>query len=357
MAAGSEHSDAVQSWYQLLGLKSEKTAVARARGRIEGQQAPWMCEDFLIRWRSDEGDTVIHQLARKGWSKLLQQLFIDYPALRSIVSAATRVHGLTALHLVCMTGDVRTCKLLLQLGEAPLLNCFSMQNKRPSDLLGPGKTAAKLSSLLRKRDAEELAAFQSRDQREIWSPWSIDPTPAIASTTACTQEHPLLDLWSCTGPWPAEWYDRVASDIYRQRAAAQKEHPLTYGLVIGSAALTEFSNWLLHESPLLAPFRDTSPSYSPSLTSVDVTAIFASTAAQETGAVGGHQDQSTVTINFCLQTVELAGGSLTFTQDEVVHLVEQEQGRVLVHSGVLKHAVDPVRQGKRLNIIIWYQSN
>ena len=67
-------------------------------------------------------------------------------------------------------------------------------------------------------------------------------------------------------------------------------------------------------------------------------------------SLGPHFDDSSFTINVCLQS-NSTGGDLIF--DDLGLSYSHSNSMGIIHSGVLKHHVSELTEGSRENVIIW----
>ena len=71
-----------------------------------------------------------------------------------------------------------------------------------------------------------------------------------------------------------------------------------------------------------------------------------------------HVDSSVITVNLCLGK-NFKGGELVFKghvgdKSSEDFVVEHEPGSALLHLGSHIHGANPITEGERMNLIIWY---
>lgn len=80
-------------------------------------------------------------------------------------------------------------------------------------------------------------------------------------------------------------------------------------------------------------------------------ASFAITYNQGHKGLNLHVDDSTYTVNFCLSNSAI-GNQVVFNEHLEVDPIEDY---ALIHSGKLPHSTNPLKEGERVNIILWFK--
>ena len=62
-------------------------------------------------------------------------------------------------------------------------------------------------------------------------------------------------------------------------------------------------------------------------------------------------DDSTYTVNFCLKN-QAEGNEVVFNEVVVIDPIEDY---ALVHSGKIPHSTNDLKEGERVNIVLWFK--